>query len=321
MKLFPILFAVAAGTAALPGTVLAQGYPSKPIRLIVPYPPGGPTDFVGRAVAQKLSESLGQQVVVDNRAGAASVIGTEIAARAVPDGYTLGFGTGGGLTVAPLTIKTPYDPLKDFAPVAQLVISPQVVVAHPSVKANNMKELIALARERPGTINYASVGTGSPNHLGGELLRFVTGIDIVHVPYKGTAPAITDLIAGQVQIMFSSMPTVLAHTKTGKLRLLATGGSKRTAAIADTPTVAETLPGFEVVTWYGIFAPTKTPPDIIRKLNGEIVRIMRQQDIRDRFEAQGLEPQSSTPQELGEYMRREHDKWSKVIKAAGIKQQ
>jgi tripartite-type tricarboxylate transporter receptor subunit TctC len=321
MKLLPILLAVAVGAVALPGTSLAQGYPSKPIRLIVPYPPGGPTDFVGRAVAQKLSESLGQQVVVDNRAGAASVIGTEIAARAVPDGYTLGFGTGGGLTVAPLTIKTPYDPLKDFAPVAQLVISPQVVVAHPSVKANNMKELIALAKERPGTINYASVGTGSPNHLGGELLRFTTGIDIVHVPYKGTSPAITDLIAGQVQIMFSSMPTVLAHTKTGKLRLLATGGSRRTAAIPDTPTVAETLPGFEVVTWYGIFAPTKTPPDIIRKLNGEIVRIMRQQDIRDRFEAQGLEPQSSTPQELGEYMRREHDKWSKVIRAAGIKPQ
>jgi len=215
---------------------LAQSYPSRPIRLIVPYPPGGPTDFVGRTVGQKLSLFLGQQVVVDNRPGAGTIIGSELVARAAPDGYTILFGTGGGTFLTPLMLpKVPYDPMRDFAPVTMLVQSPQVLVTHPSVPANSLQELIALAKAKPGALNFASVGTGTSPHLGGELLQTLTGTKIVHVPYKGTAPAMTDLISGQVQMMFSSMPTVLAHVKAGRLKLLGTGGTKRSAVIPDTP--------------------------------------------------------------------------------------
>jgi tripartite-type tricarboxylate transporter receptor subunit TctC len=236
----------------VPAQAIAQSYPVRPIRLIVPYPAGGPTDFVGRTVGQKLSQFLGQQVVVDNRPGAGTIIGSELVARAAPDGYTLLFGTGGGTFLAPLMLsKVPYDPHRDFAPVAMLVMSPQVLVVHPSVPAKSVSELVALAKAKPGVLNFASVGTGTSPHLGGELFQSLTGTKIVHVPYKGTAPAMTDLISGQVQMMFTSMPTVLAHVKSGKLRLLGTGGKKRSAAIGDTPPIAETVPGFELVTWYG----------------------------------------------------------------------
>jgi len=305
--------------ACLPASASAQSYPTRPIRLIVPYPAGGPTDFVGRTVAQKLTETLGQQVVVDNRAGASAMIGHELGAKATPDGYTLLFATGGGMVIAPLAVAKPaYDAAKDFAAVSLLVISPQIIVAHPSFPANTMKELIAAAKAKPGAYNFASVGTGSPNHLGGELVKAMAGIDVVHVPYKGTAPAIADLVAGQTQFMFNSMPSVLGLVKAGKLKLIATGGSKRSPIIPDVPTVAETLPGFEVVTWYGIAGPAKLPRDIVSRLNREIVAIVAQPDVQKRFTEQGLEPQSSTPEEFLAFMQREAEKWRKVAQRAGV---
>jgi len=318
----PALAALAATLALGATAVAAQNYPTKPIRFIVTYPPGGPTDFVARAVGQKIADAWGQQVVIDNRGGAAGIIGSELAARSAPDGYTIILATGAGMVIAPLVVaKVPYDPLRDFTHISMVTVSPQVIVAHPSVTANTVKELIALAKAKPGVINFASVGTGSPNHLGGELLKSMAQIDIVHVPYKGTSPAMTDLIAGQVQIMFSSMPTVLAHVKSGRLKLIATGGLKRTPAIADTPTVAETLPGFEVVTWYGISGPAKIPRPIVDRLNAEIVRAVAAPDLRDRFVAQGLEPQTSSPDDMREYMRREIEKWKRIAKLAGINPQ
>ena len=309
-------------TACCAASAAAQVYPTRPVRLIIPYPPGGPTDFVGRTVAQKLSESIGQQVVVDNRPGAAAMIGHDLGAKAAPDGYTLLFATGGGMVIAPLVAPKPlYDASKDFAAISMLVISPQIIVAHPSFPATNMKELIAAAKAKPGVYNFASVGTGSPNHLGGELVKVMAGVDIVHVPYKGTSPAIADLIAGQTQFMFSSMPSVLGLVKAGKLKIVATGGSKRSAVIPDVEAVAETLPGFEVVTWYGIAGPAKLPRDIVARLNRDIVRIVAAPDVQKRFMEQGLEPQSSSPEEFLAFMRREVDKWQKVAQRAGVSPQ
>lgn len=300
--------------------VAAQSYPNRPIRLVIPYPPGGPTDFVGRIVGHKISQSLGQQVVVDNRPGAATVIATELVARAAPDGYTLLFGTGGGTFLAPLMLaKVPYDPHKDFDPVSMLVQSPQVLVVHPAVAANSVKELIALAKTKPGAFNFASVGTGTSPHLGGELFQSLAGIKIQHIPYKGTAPAMTDLISGQVHIMFTSMPTVLAHVKGGRLKLLGTGGTKRSAAIPDTPVIADTLPGFELITWYGIFVPARTPGAVINRLNVEIVKALADPESRDRMSAQGLEPNPMTPDELRRYTQQDSSRWARLIKAAGIK--
>ena len=301
-------------------SVAAQSYPSRPIRLVIPYPPGGPTDFVGRIVGQKISQSLGQQVVVDNRPGAGTIIGSELVARAAPDGYTVLFGTGGGTFLAPLMLsKVPYDPHRDFAPVTMLVQSPQVLVVHPSVPANSVPELVALAKAKPGSLNFASVGTGTSPHLGGELFQSLAAIKIVHVPYKGTAPAMTDLIAGQVHMMFTSMPTVLAHVKAGRLRLLGTGGTKRSAVIPDTPPIADTLSGFELVTWYGIFVPARTPDAVVRKLNTDIVKALGDPEVRDKLAAQGLEPTPMTPEELKRYTTQDSSRWARLIKAAGIK--
>ena len=300
-------------------TLAAQPYPARPIRLVIPYPPGGPTDFVGRTVGQKLSQALGQQIVVDNRPGAGTIIGSELVARAALDGYTLLFGTGGGTFLAPLMLpKVPYDPHRDFAPVSMLVQSPQVLVVHPSVAANSVSELVALAKAKPGALNFASVGTGTSPHLGGELFQSLAGIKLVHVPYKGTAPALTDLISGQVHILFTSMPTVLAHVQGGRLRLLGTGGTKRSAVIPETPPIAETLPGFELVTWYGIFAPARTPDAIIRRLNAEIVKALADRESHDRLAAQGLEPTPTTPEELKRYTQQDSGRWARLIKAAGI---
>lgn len=301
-------------------TLAAQPYPTRPIRLVVPYPPGGPTDFVGRTVGQKLSQALGQQIVIDNRPGAGTVIGSELVARAAPDGYTLLFGTGGGTFLAPLMLSNvPYDPHRDFAPVGMLVQSPQVLVVHPSVAAHSVSELVALAKAKPGALNFASVGTGTSPHLGGELFQSLAGIKLVHVPYKGTAPAVTDLISGQVHILFTSMPTVLAHVQGGRLRLLGTGGTRRSAVIPETPLIAETLPDFELVTWYGIFAPARTPDAIITRLNTEIVKALADPESRDRLAAQGLEPAPMTPEELKRYTQQDSSRWARLIKAAGIK--
>ena len=303
-------------------TSSGQSYPTKPIRLVVPYPPGGPTDFVGRAVAAKLTELLGQQMVVDNRPGAGTVIASEMIARAAPDGYNLLFGTGGGTFLAPLILpKVPYDPQKDFASVAMLVMSPQVLVVHPSVGANSVKELIAVAKAKAGQLNFSSVGTGTSPHLGGELFKSLAGVDIVHVPYKGTAPAMTDLIAGRIQLAFSSIPTVLTHVQAGRLKMLGTGGTKRSPALPDIPPVADSLPGFELVTWYAVFAPTGTPPVIVNRLNTEIAKVLRDPDIQKRFSEQGLETTIMTPQELKRYTENDVSRWTRLIKAANIKMQ
>lgn len=297
-------------------------YPNRPIRLVVPYPPGGPTDFVGRAVSAKLTELLGQQIVVDNRPGAATVIGSDLVARAAPDGHTLLFGTGGGTFLAPLILpQVPYDPHKDFAPVAMLVMSPQVLVVHPSVGANSVKELIAVAKARPGQLNYSSVGTGTAPHLGGELFKSLAGVNIVHVPYKGTAPAMIDLIAGRVQLAFSSIPTVLAHVQAGRLKMLGTGGAKPSPALPGIPPVADTVPGFELVTWYAIFAPAGTPATIVNRLNGEIAKVLKDADIQKRFGEQGLETTLMTPQGLKRYTETDASRWTRLIKAANIKAQ
>jgi tripartite-type tricarboxylate transporter receptor subunit TctC len=313
--------AIAMLAVLVAGAVSAQTYPSRPIRWIVTYPPGGPTDAVARAVGAKLTEAWGQQIVIDNRAGAAGIIGTDLAAKAVADGYTLLFGTSAGLTINPaLSSKLPYDPVKDFAPVSLLVLNPQILVLNNAVPANSVKELIAYAKARPGQLNYASVGQGSPNHLGMELLKALGGIDMVHVPYKGTGPAITDLLGGQVQLMFNSMPSVLPLVKSGKLKGIAVGSAQRSPAIPDLPTVAEAgVPGFENVTWYGMFAPAKTPQDIIVKLNRQVVKILAEPEMAQRLANQGAEPRSSTPEGLAKFMQVESVRWKKVIQAAGIK--
>ena len=298
----------------------AQAYPTKPMRLVVPYPPGGPTDFVGRAISARLTELLGQQMVVDNRPGAGTIIGSELIARAAPDGYNLLFGTGGGTFLAPLILpKVPYDPQKDFAPVAMLVISPQVLVVHPGVGANSVKELIAVAKAKPGQLNFSSVGTGTSPHLGGELFKSLAGVDMVHVPYKGTAPAMTDLIAGRVQLAWSSIPTVLTHVQAGRLKMLGIGGTRRSPALQDIPTIADTLPGFELVTWYAIFAPTGTPAAIISRLNAETAKVLRDADLVKRFSEQGLEPTVMTPAELKRYTENDVNRLARLIKAANIR--
>jgi len=293
----------------------AQTYPAKPVRLIVPYPPGGPTDFVGRSIAQKLTEAWGQQVVVENRAGAASAVGTEVAARSAPDGYTLLLGTSAGFCINPaLGGKIPYDAERDFAPISLLVINPQILVVHPSLPVHSVKALIALAKSRPGQINYASVGNASPQHLGMEMLKSMSGINMVHVPYKGTAPAITDILAGNVSLMFNSMPSVLSQVNSGKLRGIAVGSAKRSPAAPHIPTVAEAgVPGFEYVTWYGLFAPAGTAREIVNRLHVQVVKILADPEIAKRFASQGAEPLSNTPEQLAQYRRAEFERWRKLI--------
>jgi tripartite-type tricarboxylate transporter receptor subunit TctC len=299
----------------------AQRYPVKPIRLIVPYPPGGPTDLVGRSLGQKLTEAWGQQVVVENRAGAASAIGTEVAARSAADGYTLLLGTSAGFCINPaLGGKLPYDPERDFAPVSLLVINPQILVVHPSLPVHTLKALIALAKSRPGQLNYASVGNGSPAHLGMEMLKSMTGIDMLHVPYKGTAPAVTDILAGHVSLMFNSMPSVLPQARSGKLRGIAVGSARRSPAAPDIPTVAESgVPGFEYVTWYGLFVPANTPRDVVNRLHAQVVKILAEPELSQRFANQGAEPSSSTPDQLAQYRRAEFERWRKLIAAMNLR--
>jgi len=299
----------------------AQEYPTKPIRLVITYPPGGNTDLVGRALALKLGEFMGQQVVVDNRGGAGGVLGSMITAQSAPDGYTIMLGTSAGMVINPLlSRKLSYDPVKDFAPVSMVVIVPQLLVINPQLPVKNVRELIAFAKAKPGYLNAGSSGVGTPNHFGTELLKWLAGVDIVHVPYKGGAPALTDLLGGQIQMAFSSVPAVLPHIKAGRLVALGVGSAKRSPALPNIPTIAEAgVPGYEYTTWYGVFAPAKTPRTLIARLNAEIVKAMETPDIKDRFTALGGDPDPGTPEELRAYMANESAKWAKIIKAANIR--
>jgi tripartite-type tricarboxylate transporter receptor subunit TctC len=313
MRLMLLLFLIA-------GSVRAADFPVKPIRIVVTYAPGGSTDVVARLLAQQLTENLGQQIVVDNRGGAGGVLGTDIAARSAPDGYTLLFGTSAGLSINPLLqAKLPYQVERDFLPISLVVVNPQVLVAYPGLAANNVAELIKLARSKPGQINYASPGVGSPNHMGMELLKTMTGIDVVHVPYKGGGPASTDLIAGQVSLLFNSIPSVLPHMKSGRLKSLAIGSARRSPAIPDVPTIAESaVPGFEYETWYGLLAPAGTPRAIVMRLNDAAMKALRKPELDQQLRGQGSEPRSSTPEDFARFMRVEHARWERVVKATGL---
>lgn len=298
----------------------AEAFPNRPIRMLIPYTPGGPTDVVGRLLAQRLQETLGQQFVIDNRSGGSGAIATEIVARANPDGYTMLLATPGQLVTLPLLMKkVPFDPIADFAPITRLIESPQVLFAYPKLPANTVSELVAYAKKRPGAINYASVATGGTGHLGMELLKQRTGIDMVHVPYKGGAPALVDLISGQVQLLFVSLPGAQAHVKAGRVKILATGARKRTPAIPDVPTIAETIPGYDLLTWYGMYYPKRVSGDIVARMHAELTKILALPDIARSFDALGIEPAPSTPAELDAYMRAETERWRKVIATAGIR--
>ena len=303
------------------GMASAQDYPHKAIRFIMPYPAGGSIDIAGRVVAQQLADNLGQQVVIDNRTGAGGIVGTETAARAAPDGYTLVMGGTGTLALSPhLQRKLPYDPVKDFAPVTLLVIVPYVLVVPAALKVNSVGELIALAKSRPDQINYGSGGNGSAPHLAAELFKTMAGVRLVHVPYKGSTPAINDVIAGQVQLTFTGIPSVIAHIKSGRLRPIGVTSAARAAALPDVPTIRESgVPGYEVSPWFGVLVPARTPPALVTRLNGEIVKVLRSQAIRERFAAEGVEPVGNTPAQFASYIKVELIKWGKVIKDAGIR--
>jgi tripartite-type tricarboxylate transporter receptor subunit TctC len=305
---------------AVTGMVHAvDSYPSRPIRMIVAYPPGGGTDQVGRLMADQLTQPLGQNVILDNRGGATGNIGTELAARAVPDGYTLLMGN-----VAPNAVnvslfkKLGFDPIRDFSPISLVAITPNILVAHPSLPVKTVKELLALAKAKPGTLNFPSAGVGSSSHLAGELLKSLAKIDMVHVPFKGGGPALVAMISGEVQIMFATMPAAMPHVKSGKARAVAVTTAKRSQAMPELPTIAEAgVTGYEASTWYGLLAPAKTPKPIIDRIHAETVKILAG-PARQRLEIQGFEPVGGTPAEFSAYIKSEIVKWAKVIKDANI---
>jgi tripartite-type tricarboxylate transporter receptor subunit TctC len=308
---------------ALPDIAAAQAYPSKPLRMVVTFAAGGGADFVARAIAPKLGEALGQPVLVDNRPGANGALGADLVAKAAPDGYTLLLGAAGTMVVAPhLGANMPFDPAKDLAPASLVAISPFVVTLNPSVQANSVRELIALAKAKPGKINYGTSGTGGSPQLATELFKSMAGVNMVHVPYKGLAPALTDLIGGQIQVVFADVGLVKGHIAGGKLKGLAVTSGARTSAMADLPTVAEAgVPGYAAGTWYGIFAPAGTPADIVSRLSAEIRKLLALADIKAAFVAQGVDPAGDTPEQFAAFMREESAKWGMVIRDAGIKAQ
>ena len=303
------------------GGVCAQTFPARPIRFIVPFAPGGAGDLVARAIAAKLTETWGKQVVIDNRAGGGGNIGVQLATRAAPDGYTLLLGTQSTQVIGPiLQSRLPYDPVKDLAPVALTMLIPNVLVSHPSVAPRNVKDLIAFARAKPGQLSYSSSGTATSSHLAGALLMHMTGIELVHVPYKGGGPALADVLAGHVQLMFGSVSTSLPHVRAGKLNALGIASAQRTAAAPEYATIAESgLPGFEVVNWLGVLVPAGTPRPLVAQFNEKIGAIVRAPDFVEHFIRLGMEPAGSTPAAFGEYMRADREKWSAVITRAGIR--
>ena len=313
-------FAALLGVCIPPaGVALAQVYPAKPIRIVVPLGPGGGVDTSARLVGQKLSEALGQQVVIENRPGAGGTIATALVARAAPDGYTLVMASPGHV-ITPSLYKLSFDAIRDFAPITLLVTVPYVVVVHPSLPVRSLKELLALARARPGELLWSSSGNGSAQHLTLELLKMMTGAKITHVPYKGTAPGMTDLIAGRVSVTSASAVATLPHVKTGRLRALAVAGRTRAKIAPQLPTVAESgISGFEIDVWHGALAPAATPQDIVAKLHAEFVKMLAQPDLKERMFALGFEPVGDPPDKFAAFLRVEVEKWSKVIHQAGIR--
>ncbi len=305
------------------GAVIAEDYPTRPVRIIVGFPPGGATDLVARILAPKLSDTLKQQVVIDNRAGANGTIGAELAANATPDGYSLHLGTLGALVISPTITKVPYDPLKDFTTITMAVQLQNMFIVHPTVAAKTIPDLIALAKQKPGALNYASSGLGSPGHLAGELFKAMAKVDMVHIPYKGGGPALSDLLGGQLPVFVSVISTGVPPVKSGRVVALAVTGAKRSPALPDVPTVGETalLKGYEASNWYGVMAPAGTPKPVIDRLQKDLTTVLNTNSIRDQLAAQGIEASPSSPEEFTSYIRSESMKWQKVIRAANLKAQ
>jgi tripartite-type tricarboxylate transporter receptor subunit TctC len=311
---------VVAVVMAATGEVGAQAYPTKSIRLVAPSAPGDAPDVIARLVAERLSGVLGQQVIVENRPGAGGVVGSEIVAKATPDGYTLIMGNAGSHGInAAVYGKLPYDILKDFAPVSQIAIAPNIFVVNPGLPVHTIPEFIAYAKARPGQLSYASGGNGSSSHMSMELLKSMAGIEVVHVPYKGSTPALTDVISGQAAVMSVNMPPAVPHVKAGKLRALAVTTRARTPSMPDVPTVGETLPGYETVAWFGALAPAGTPKEVVNRLSAEIAKIAQSQDMRERLAGMGAEAVGGTPEEFGAVMARDIAKWTALAKSVGIK--
>ncbi len=315
------LILLCAVLAAILPPAQAQQYPTRPVRFVVPFAPGGSTDTLARTMSVKLADALAQQVVVDNRTGGNGDIGMMIVARAPADGHTLVLGYIANLAIAPsLQAKMPYDPVKDYAPIIQPASSPNVLTAHPSVQAKTLKELIALAKANPDKISFASTGVASVGHLTGELINSLAGIRMTHVPYKGSGQAVTDILGGHVQVMFSGFSSTLHHIKSGKLRALAVTGPKRSPALADVPTISEQgFPGVEATAWYGVLAPAGTPKPVVARLHGEFVKILKQPDVVQKLDGLGFEIVGSTPEQFSAYIKSEITKWAKVVKASGAK--
>ena len=301
--------------------LLGQDYPEKTIRIIVPYSPGGTADMLARTIGQTMAESLGQQVIIDNRPGAGGNIGADLAAKAAADGYTLLMGTVATHAINPnLYPKIPFDAARDFAPIVLVATLPNILVVNPSVAARNTKELIALAKSKPGELAFASAGNGTSQHLSGELFKKMTGVDMTHVPYKGSAPAVTDLVGGQVQLMFDNIPSSLPQVRAGKLRALAVTGPRRSPVLPDLPTVSEAgLTGFSMTSWFALFAPAGTPAKIVLRLNKEAGKAIASKELRQRWMAQGIEPAGGTPEELDAFRRIEAPKWGKIVRDSGAR--
>ena len=319
-KAFAIITTVALAAIG-PSQALAQAYPTKPVRLVVPFPPGGSTDIVARIVAQRLGERIGQPLVVENRGGAGGTIGTEAVAKAAPDGYVLGFASTSTHAVAPAVYaKLGYDPVKDFAPISLVAVTPYLLVVNPKVEVKSLKEFVAYVKPRPGKFNYASAGTGSTTHLAMEMLKSAAGLFILHIPYNGNGPAGTAVIAGDVEFLFGSLPAVLPHAKSGRVRALAVGTPKRSPALPDVPTVAESgFPGFDASLWLAIMAPAGTPAAVVNRLNKEIVAVVRSPDAADALNKAGAEPTTSTPAELANMVKDGVRKYAAAVKRAGVK--
>jgi tripartite-type tricarboxylate transporter receptor subunit TctC len=319
---FPISLALSVliGLIGIP-SAFTQGYPSKPVRIINPYPAGGGMDFLIRPLSQKMGESLKATFIVDNRSGANGIIGMELAAKAPPDGYTLVVSTTGAMPMnASIYPKLPYDPLKDFAPISNFAESAFILSTHPSVPVRSVREFIALAKARPGEITYASFGIGSSPHFGGELFRLMTNVKLVHVPYKGSAPAVSDLVAGHVMSSFDSMQSTMPFIRANRLRALGIAALKRSPAAPDIPTISEAgVPGFEVGSWYGLLAPANTPREIVMRLHAEVVKALNAPDMRDRLASVGTEPLGNTPEAFAEQIRNDMVKWGKVARAANMR--